>query len=199
MSHEGQHWHATDKCFSCQHCHTSLLGRPFLPKRGLIYCSISCSKGESCPPPGDQGLVMAHSKPAIYDNVKKPRPVNETSDLSLSEQSSFSTSPPAQRKTAVTSTGGQGDPVTRTNKSSVWGGTGTSDTTSDRSVTPVQQQQQPPQQQTSDSDQGAMPSNVYPNAPARGAMPSNVSDNMFNNSPHRGQALGRGQCLDAAV
>ena len=132
MSHEGQHWHATDKCFSCQHCHTSLLGRPFLPKRGLIYCSISCSKGENTPTQGDHGLVVAHSKPAIYDNVKKPRPVNETSDLSLSEQSSFSTSPPPQRKTVTNN----GDHVSRSK--SVWSGTGTSDTTSDRSVTPTQ-------------------------------------------------------------
>ena len=109
MSHEGQHWHATDSCFSCQHCRTSLLGRPFLPKRGLIYCSIACSKGE--PGPGEVGGKL----PAIYDNVKKPRPVNETSDLSLSEQSSFSTSPPVTRKLVV----------------------GGSDSVSDRSVTPT--------------------------------------------------------------
>ena len=160
MSHEGQHWHATDKCFSCQHCHTSLLGRPFLPKRGLIYCSIGCSKGETLTTPGDTGLVMAHSKPAIYDNVKKPRPVNETSDLSLSEQSSFSTSPPLQRKTNVVTSAGDQVPGGK----SVWGGgagTGTSDTTSDRSITPTQQQQQ-------HSD--------------------NYSDNVFTNSPQRGQA-----------
>merc|ERR1719264_487890 len=69
------------------------------------------------------------SKPAIYDNVKKPRPVNETSDLSLSEQSSFSTSPPVQRRT-----------VTSGNAGPVWSDPrGTSDTTSDRSVTPTQQ------------------------------------------------------------
>ena len=135
MSHEGQHWHATDKCFSCQHCHTSLLGRPFLPKRGLIYCSIACSKGELATS-GEAGMVMGSlsgggtgSKPAIYDNVKKPRPVNETSDLSLSEQSSFSTSPPVQRRT-----------VTSGNAGPVWSDPrGASDTTSDRSVTPTQQ------------------------------------------------------------
>lgn len=49
MTHEGQHWHATDGCFCCHTCRTSLLGRPFLPRRGLIFCSIGCSKGE---PPG---------------------------------------------------------------------------------------------------------------------------------------------------
>lgn len=47
MSHEGQHWHATEACFRCHMCHLSLLGRPFLPRRGLIYCSVHCSKGES--------------------------------------------------------------------------------------------------------------------------------------------------------
>lgn len=44
MSHDGQHWHATDECFSCSTCRCSLLGKRFLPKRGLIYCSIACSK-----------------------------------------------------------------------------------------------------------------------------------------------------------
>ena len=46
MAHEGQHWHANEGCFSCKACRVSLLGRPFLPRRGLIYCSVSCSKGE---------------------------------------------------------------------------------------------------------------------------------------------------------
>ncbi|XP_054279062.1 protein prickle-like [Macrosteles quadrilineatus] len=46
MSHDGQHWHATEKCFCCHTCRSSLLGRPFLPRRGAIYCSIACSKGE---------------------------------------------------------------------------------------------------------------------------------------------------------
>lgn len=46
MSHDGQHWHATDECFSCSTCRCSLLGKRFLPKRGLIYCSIMCSKGK---------------------------------------------------------------------------------------------------------------------------------------------------------
>lgn len=52
MSHDGQHWHATDHCFSCSTCRCSLLGRPFLPRRGAIFCSIACSKGEP-PTPSD--------------------------------------------------------------------------------------------------------------------------------------------------
>ena len=52
MTHEGQHWHATASCFCCHTCHSSLLGRPFLPRRGSIFCSIACSKGEP-PTPSD--------------------------------------------------------------------------------------------------------------------------------------------------
>ncbi|XP_052755714.1 protein espinas-like [Galleria mellonella] len=52
MSHEGQHWHATERCFACHTCRASLLGRPFLPRKGAIYCSIACSKGEP-PTPSD--------------------------------------------------------------------------------------------------------------------------------------------------
>lgn len=52
MSHDGQHWHANDHCFSCSTCRCSLLGRPFLPRRGAIFCSIACSKGEP-PTPSD--------------------------------------------------------------------------------------------------------------------------------------------------
>ncbi|XP_051974523.1 prickle-like protein 1 isoform X1 [Xyrauchen texanus] len=46
MTYEGVHWHATDKCFCCAQCKTSILGCPFLPKEGQIYCSKACSLGE---------------------------------------------------------------------------------------------------------------------------------------------------------
>ncbi|XP_029099288.1 prickle-like protein 2 [Monodon monoceros] len=46
MTYDGQHWHATEACFCCAHCKKSLLGRPFLPKQGQIFCSRACSAGE---------------------------------------------------------------------------------------------------------------------------------------------------------
>ncbi|XP_042714653.1 prickle-like protein 1 isoform X3 [Chrysemys picta bellii] len=46
MTYDGQHWHATETCFSCAQCKASLLGCPFLPKQGQIYCSKTCSLGE---------------------------------------------------------------------------------------------------------------------------------------------------------
>lgn len=45
MTYEGQHWHASDHCFCCSRCGRALLGRPFLPRRGLIFCSRACSLG----------------------------------------------------------------------------------------------------------------------------------------------------------
>ncbi|XP_064605084.1 prickle-like protein 1-B [Liolophura sinensis] len=47
MTHDGQHWHATDQCFKCHTCQKSLLGQPFLPKHGVIYCSAACSRAGS--------------------------------------------------------------------------------------------------------------------------------------------------------
>uniref|UniRef100_H2ZYW8 Prickle planar cell polarity protein 3 n=1 Tax=Latimeria chalumnae TaxID=7897 RepID=H2ZYW8_LATCH len=46
MAYEGQHWHATEDCFSCARCTKPLLGQPFLPKQGQIFCSKSCSLRE---------------------------------------------------------------------------------------------------------------------------------------------------------
>ncbi|XP_781488.4 prickle planar cell polarity protein 3 isoform X1 [Strongylocentrotus purpuratus] len=75
MSHEGQHWHATEKCFSCCTCHRSLLGRPFLPKHGLIYCSSACSRGEFGGKDGKETLHIA--KDSRTDNESRSRrPIN---------------------------------------------------------------------------------------------------------------------------
>lgn len=61
MSHEGQHWHATEACFRCHACHAPLLGRPFLPRKGLIYCSVHCSKV------GEQSGASRRGKAAAGD------------------------------------------------------------------------------------------------------------------------------------
>ena len=43
MTHDGMHWHANESCFRCSACIRPLLGQPFLPKDGNIYCSMECS------------------------------------------------------------------------------------------------------------------------------------------------------------
>ncbi|XP_076623297.1 uncharacterized protein LOC143342877 isoform X2 [Colletes latitarsis] len=83
MSHEGQHWHATEACFCCATCRTSLLGRPFLPRRGAIYCSIACSKGEppttpsdssAGPPPPPSFLRTGRRQPPASEGSSSPPP-----------------------------------------------------------------------------------------------------------------------------
>ena len=55
MAYEGQHWHASDRCFCCSRCGRALLGRPFLPRRGLIFCSRACSLGSEPTSSGTSG------------------------------------------------------------------------------------------------------------------------------------------------
>ncbi|XP_025069528.1 prickle planar cell polarity protein 3 isoform X5 [Alligator sinensis] len=50
MAFEGQHWHATPNCFCCACCHRPLLGLPFLPRGGQIYCSPACARGGATSP-----------------------------------------------------------------------------------------------------------------------------------------------------
>ncbi|XP_048509003.1 protein prickle-like isoform X2 [Athalia rosae] len=90
MSHEGQHWHATESCFCCATCRTSLLGRPFLPRRGAIYCSIACSKGEPPTTPSDSsaGPPLPPTFPRLVRRQPPP-----------SEGSSSPPPPPASRHT----------------------------------------------------------------------------------------------------
>ena len=79
MSHDGQHWHATDQCFSCSTCRCSLLGRPFLPRRGSIYCSIACSKGE--PPTPTDSSVPSTTRPIKANiHMQQSMSTNRTSD-----------------------------------------------------------------------------------------------------------------------
>lgn len=76
MSHEGQHWHATEHCFCCHTCRNSLLGRPFLPRRGAIYCSIACSKGE--PPTPSDSSGPAPRVPRQPRNRRAPSPTGSS-------------------------------------------------------------------------------------------------------------------------
>lgn len=79
MSHEGQHWHATEHCFCCHTCRTSLLGRPFLPRRGCIYCSIACSKGEPPTPSDSSGPGTRIPRQQPRNRPPRPPSPNESS------------------------------------------------------------------------------------------------------------------------
>uniref|UniRef100_A0A673XQX5 Prickle planar cell polarity protein 3 n=1 Tax=Salmo trutta TaxID=8032 RepID=A0A673XQX5_SALTR len=78
MTYEGQHWHAAKSCFCCTRCRLPLLGRPFLPRGGLIFCSRSCSLGEdpdnsdSC----DSALQSRHPNSSLPASLNHPSPAD---------------------------------------------------------------------------------------------------------------------------
>lgn len=44
LQHDNQVWHGTDQCFLCYYCKESLIGQPFLPKHGRVFCSKDHAK-----------------------------------------------------------------------------------------------------------------------------------------------------------
>ncbi|CAJ1084658.1 prickle-like protein 2 [Xyrichtys novacula] len=78
MTYEGQHWHAVEACFCCARCRLPLLGRPFLPRAGLIYCSRPCSLGED-PNNSDscdsalQGRTPQHRRGGMVEKLQQPQ------------------------------------------------------------------------------------------------------------------------------
>lgn len=83
MTYEGQHWHAVESCFCCARCQLPLLGRPFLPRGGLIFCSRPCSLGEdpnnsdSC----DSALQSRAPQPLCCRTAEKHQPLQCGSPL----------------------------------------------------------------------------------------------------------------------
>uniref|UniRef100_T1IW94 Protein prickle n=1 Tax=Strigamia maritima TaxID=126957 RepID=T1IW94_STRMM len=92
MTHDGQHWHAAPTCFACNVCNLSLLGRPFLPRRGQIYCSIACSKRSPLTreaPRSEAATFVEPSSPSssnpsiLVRNASRSREPVDFSDLNL--------------------------------------------------------------------------------------------------------------------
>ncbi|XP_047736501.1 uncharacterized protein LOC108671430 isoform X2 [Hyalella azteca] len=71
-------------------CQSSLLGRPFLPRRGSIYCSIACSKGEPPTPSDSNANTPVASKPNRNKHTaKNPRVSGYTSDSTVASNSLY--------------------------------------------------------------------------------------------------------------
>ncbi|XP_012227796.1 prickle planar cell polarity protein 3 isoform X3 [Linepithema humile] len=99
MSHEGQHWHATEACFCCATCRASLLGRPFLPRRGAIYCSIACSKGEPPTTPSDSSAGPPPPPPSFLRSGRRQATVATSEDSSSPPPPPPPPLPPGSRHT----------------------------------------------------------------------------------------------------
>ncbi|KAF6091310.1 prickle planar cell polarity protein 3 [Phyllostomus discolor] len=89
MTYEGQHWHASDRCFCCNHCGRALLGRPFLPRRGLIFCSRACSLGSepTAPGPGRCSWSAGTASAPLAASTASFSAVEGTSELTTKDTS----------------------------------------------------------------------------------------------------------------
>ncbi|XP_036918371.1 prickle planar cell polarity protein 3 isoform X1 [Sturnira hondurensis] len=89
MTYEGQHWHASDHCFCCSRCGRALLGRPFLPRRGLIFCSRACSLGSepTAPEPGRRSWSAGTVSAPLAASTASFSAVEETPELATKDTS----------------------------------------------------------------------------------------------------------------
>lgn len=89
MTYEGQHWHASDRCFCCNHCGRALLGRPFLPRHGLIFCSRACSLGSepTAPGPGHRSWSAGTVSTPLAASTASFSAVEGTSELTTKDTS----------------------------------------------------------------------------------------------------------------
>ncbi|RLV63937.1 hypothetical protein DV515_00017763 [Chloebia gouldiae] len=46
VTHQGLHWHARASCFCCSLCRAPLRGQPLTCRRGRLFCSDTCSRGQ---------------------------------------------------------------------------------------------------------------------------------------------------------
>ena len=100
MTYEEQHWHATPACFSCFRCQKPLLGLPFLPKRGAIFCSLMCGKSELNHSMNRHNKIDSSGTPILNSNSNSS---THTNNSQISHQNSPSLShslkhPPSDSK-----------------------------------------------------------------------------------------------------
>ncbi|NXR38740.1 PRIC2 protein, partial [Zosterops hypoxanthus] len=46
VTHQGLHWHGRAACFCCSLCRKPLRGQPLTCRRGRLFCSDTCSRGQ---------------------------------------------------------------------------------------------------------------------------------------------------------
>ncbi|XP_038603649.1 prickle planar cell polarity protein 3 [Tachyglossus aculeatus] len=85
MTYEGQHWHASARCFSCSRCGRPLLGLPFLPKQGQIFCSRACGLGHEPGASDSADSALQGPRDPQPDAQPDPRPRARSGSLGGAE------------------------------------------------------------------------------------------------------------------
>lgn len=105
MAYEGQHWHASEECFCCATCRLPLLGRPFLPRSGLIFCSRSCSLGDD-PDNSDSCDSALQSKSVSHKLTQKKQRSSGLRPPGGSSPTAISSKDSKRKNTTATVNGG---------------------------------------------------------------------------------------------
>ncbi|KAM7032790.1 prickle-like protein 4 isoform 1-T1 [Acridotheres tristis] len=66
VTHQGLHWHARASCFCCSLCRKALRGQPLTCRRGRLFCSDTCSRGQ------DASSTASDSSDSAFASAPSP-------------------------------------------------------------------------------------------------------------------------------
>ncbi|XP_015506381.1 prickle-like protein 4 [Parus major] len=66
VTHQGLHWHARAACFCCSLCRKPLRGQPLTCRRGRLFCSDTCSRGQ------DASSTASDSSDSAFASAPSP-------------------------------------------------------------------------------------------------------------------------------
>ncbi|XP_038018653.1 prickle-like protein 4 [Motacilla alba alba] len=66
VTHQGLHWHARASCFCCSLCRAPLRGQPLTCRRGRLFCSDTCSRGQ------DASSTASDSSDSAFASAPSP-------------------------------------------------------------------------------------------------------------------------------
>ncbi|NXD03673.1 PRIC2 protein, partial [Certhia familiaris] len=66
VSHQGLHWHARAACCCCSLCRKPLRGQPLTCRRGRLFCSDTCSRGQ------DASSTASDSSDSAFASAPSP-------------------------------------------------------------------------------------------------------------------------------
>ncbi|NXO65115.1 PRIC2 protein, partial [Phainopepla nitens] len=66
VTHQGLHWHARAACFCCSRCRKPLRGQPLTCRRGRLFCSDTCGRGQ------DASSTASDSSDSAFASAPSP-------------------------------------------------------------------------------------------------------------------------------
>ncbi|XP_039941856.1 prickle-like protein 4 isoform X2 [Hirundo rustica] len=73
VTHQGLHWHGRASCFCCSLCRKPLRGQPLTCRRGRLFCSDTCSRGQDAASTASDSSDSAFASAPSPDSTPLPR------------------------------------------------------------------------------------------------------------------------------